>query len=225
MKGAVVLVVDDLKLFVQMETSLLARAGFEVLTAEAGERALELARQQPPHLILLDLNMPGMDGAAACAAMRREPALALTPIIIMSARGSREDRIRCLEAGCTEFVVKPEQPEELLGLVARILAARRRKMTRISVVFGVTGKPGGRQIVGLASDLSGTGLLLVSSRPVETGAVLELEFLVPKIYHPVKLKGKVTRARENAEGAFEMGVHFVDISQGDQESILDYIAA
>ena len=220
MRGAV-LIADDLRLFLEIEKSFLVRAGFEVLTAETGERAVELAHKRRTHLILLDLNMPGMNGVEACAAMRREPTLAFTPIIIMSATGSPEIRERCLRAGCTEFVVKPEKPEELLGVVERVLAGRRRKMTRMTVVFSMADSPEGRQIVGRAMDLSGTGLLLVSSKPIRAGAVLELEFVVPRNHHAVRVKGEVTRSNQNADGDFEAGIHFVEISPSDQESILD----
>src|SRR5207245_4747655 len=98
------------------------RAGFEVLTAENGTRAVELARETVPRLILLDLAMPAMDGAATCAAMRQETSLALTPIIIMSATDNPEIRDRCLKAGCTEFVAKPRRSEDLLAIVARTLS-------------------------------------------------------------------------------------------------------
>ncbi len=150
MRGAAVLIADDLRLFLEIEKSFLVRAGFEVLTAENGERAVELARQRRPTLILLDQHMPGMDGAAACAAMRREPSLAFTPIIIMSASSFPEIQERCLEAGCTEFVV-------------------------------------------------------------------------PKNHQTVRPKGKVTRANQNTEGAYEAGIHFVEVSLRDQELILDYV--
>jgi CheY-like chemotaxis protein len=173
MRGALILIADDSKLFLEMQKGFLARTGFEVLTAETGRRAVELALQRPPNLILIDLNMPDLDGAATCTAMRRDPKLALLPIIVMSATGSDQIREHCLQAGCTEFVSKPERPDELLGLVARILASRRRKSTRLTVIWGVAGSPGGRQKIGSATDLSSTGLLLVSCVSLEVGAVLE----------------------------------------------------
>jgi len=225
MRGALVLIADDSKLFLEMQKGFLARTGFEVLAAETGLRAVELAHQRPPNLILIDLNMPDLDGAATCAAMRRDPKLALLPIIVMSATGSEQIREYCLHAGCTEFVSKPERPDELLGLVARILASRRRKSTRITVIFGVAGSLRGRQVIGSATDLSSTGLLLVSNVSLEVGAVLELEFVVPKDHHTIKVKGKVVRALPPSGAVFEAGIHFIDIPQGDQESILDYVTS
>src|SRR2546425_3637355 len=78
-----VLIADSLKTLLQIENTFLMRAGVEVLTAEDGARAVELAREKVPRLILLDLEMRRMDGAAACAPVRRELALAFSTIIIM----------------------------------------------------------------------------------------------------------------------------------------------
>ena len=225
MPATTVLIADDLKTFLRIEKTFLTRAGFEVIAAENGKRAVELALDRHPRLILLDLEMPEMDGAAACAAMRREPSLAFTPILIMSATGGPEVRDRCLKAGCTEFVVKPEKPEALLELVARMLLERQRKVARMTVLYNEAGAAGGRQVVGMASNLSGTGLFLSTGRPVRAGLVLQLEFLIPKSNHTVTVKGKVTRVTQNTEGTYEAGVHFIDLSQSDQRQILDYISS
>lgn len=225
MAATTVLIADDVKLFLKIEKTFLTRAGFEVITAENGQRALELARERRPRLIILDLLMPEMDGATACAEMRREPYLAYTPILIMSATGSPELRDLCLQSGCTQFVVKPDKPEKLLELVARMLLARQRKPGRMTILYSEAGTAGGRQSMGMAGNLSGTGLFLSTSKPVRVGMVLQLEFLIPKSTHTVTAKGTVTRVTQNAEDTYEAGVHFVEMSQADQQQILIYTAS
>src|SRR2546426_7916367 len=115
-----VLIADSFKTFLQIENTFLMRAGVEVLTAEDGARAVELAREKVPRLILLDLEMRRMDGAAACAAMRPEPSLAFTPILIMSRIDTPEIRDPCLRGGCTGVVVKPREPDQFPPVVVRI---------------------------------------------------------------------------------------------------------
>jgi len=225
MAATTVLIADDVKLFLKIEKTFLTRAGFEVITAENGQRALELARARRPRLILLDLLMPEMDGATACAEMRRELYLAYTPILIMSSTGSPEIRDMCLQAGCTQFVVKPDKPEKLLELVARMLLARQRKVGRMTILYSEAGTAGGRQSMGMAGNLSGTGLFLSTSKPVRVGMVLQLEFLIPKSTHTVTVKGTVTRVTQNAEDTYEAGVHFIDLTQADQQQILIYSAS
>src|SRR6266571_1392256 len=200
MPSITVLIADNLKSLLQIEKTFLMRAGVEVLTAENGARAVELARERVPRLILLDLEMPQMDGAAACAAMRSEPSLALTPILIMSGTDSPEIRDRCLRGGCTEFVVKPRRPEELLSIVVRIPSVRERKALRVRVVFNVSGGLEHRRILGKATNLSATGLLLLSEGTVSLGSVIDLEFAVPKTEYPVKVKGRVVRVGWIADG-------------------------
>jgi CheY-like chemotaxis protein len=220
-----VLIADDLKFFLEIEKSYLERGGFEVLTASSGEEALALAEKRLPNLVLLDLEMPKMDGAAACAAMRKVSSLQATPIIIMSASDNPQTRDRCLKAGCTEFVPKPEKPDELLGVVARILSLKKREAKRITVVFNVTGTHASRQIIGQAKDLSAKGLLLETSTPIAVGSVLDLEFYLPGTRSQVKVKAKVMRATKGPEGAPQAGVEFSGLSQADQEAILDYVTS
>jgi len=220
-----VLIADDLKFFLEIEKSYLQRGGFEVLTATSGEEAVDIAQKRQPNLVLLDLEMPKMDGVAACVAMRKVAALQATPIIIMSATGTPQNRERCLKAGCTEFVAKPEKPDELLGIVARILSIKKREAKRITVVFNVTGTHASRQVIGQAKDLGEKGLLLETSTAISVGSVLELEFYLPGTRSQVKVKAKVVRAGKTSEGAPQAGVEFIDLSQADQESILDYVTS
>ncbi len=225
MAKVTVLIADDLKFFLEVESTYLKRGGFDVISAESGGQAVQLASTHRPNLILLDLEMPKMDGAAACAAMRRDPLLGSTPIIIMSATGTPEIRERCLKAGCTEFVAKPEKPEELLGIVARILKLRHRETDRITVVFNVTGSHGSRQVVGRAANLSATGLLLETPSPISVGSVLQLEFFLPKTRYAVKVKGEVVRSDQVPEGGHRAGIRFTDLSQADQEQVLEFLSS
>ncbi len=160
--------------------------------------------------------------------MRRDashPSLAFTPILIMSATGSPEVRDRCLTAGCTNFVVKPEKPEELLTIIAHILSVRERKPTHMTVIFNEVGSVQGRQSAGMAGNRSGTGLLLLSGKPVSAGSLLHLEFVIPNTSHTIKVQAKVMRVSQNSEGTYGAGVHFIDLSETDQQKVLDYISS
>lgn len=225
MAKVTVLIADDLKFFLELEKSFLVRGGFDVSTAGSGAEAVTVARDQHPSLILLDLEMPGMDGAAACVEMRKDATLAETPIIIMSARGDQKTRDRCLKAGCTEFVIKPEKPDELLGIVARILAVRKRGSARLTVVFSVTGEAGGHQLIGQAHDLSSSGLLLETKTSLDPGDTLDVEFFLPESKVQIRTKAEVVRATKAGGGAWQVGVRFIDLDPGDQEAIQDLVSS
>ena len=115
----ILVVEDDLSLS-EVLAFTLRRAGYEIITAYDGLAALQLWEAEKPGLVLLDLNLPKLDGLAVCRQIRSQ---AQTPIIILSARGSDEAVIKGLELGADDYIVKPFSPNQL---VARIRAVSRR---------------------------------------------------------------------------------------------------
>ena len=115
-----ILVVDDERRIVRLVRDYLEAAGFRVVTAHDGEMALTQFRYERPDLIVLDLNMPGVDGIDVSRAIRRQYN---TPIIMLTARVEETDRIVGLELGADDYVTKPFSPREL---VARVKAVLRR---------------------------------------------------------------------------------------------------
>jgi two-component system KDP operon response regulator KdpE len=115
-----VLVVDDEPQIRRVMKTALATNGFEAYEAHSGEEALEALRDHNPELILLDMNMPGMGGMAACREIR---AVSEVPIIVLSVRDSEHDKIAALDAGADDYITKPFSVNELM---ARIRANLRR---------------------------------------------------------------------------------------------------
>jgi two-component system alkaline phosphatase synthesis response regulator PhoP len=115
-----ILVVDDEPKIVKLARDYLEQSSFRVVTANDGKAALAVARHERPDLIVLDLNLPGMDGLDVCRALRRESDV---PIIMLTARVEETDRLIGLELGADDYIVKPFSPREL---VARVRAVLRR---------------------------------------------------------------------------------------------------
>lgn len=120
MSAGRILVVDDDPQIRRIMRMTLPGAGYEVEDAKTGEEALEKAREFRPDLVLLDINMPGMGGLAACRAIRAESNIA---IVMLTVRNSEADKVETLDAGADDFVTKPFSTPELM---ARIRAALRR---------------------------------------------------------------------------------------------------
>jgi two-component system KDP operon response regulator KdpE len=118
--AASILVVDDEPQIRRVLRSTLSTQGYEIVEAKTGEEALEWMRSEAPDLVLLDMNMPGMGGVAACREIRRASD---APIIMLTVRSAERDKVAALDAGADDYVVKPFGIEELL---ARIRAALRR---------------------------------------------------------------------------------------------------
>ena len=113
-----ILVVDDEPTLVATLKYNLERDGFQVVTAEDGESALNLARSHRPDLVLLDLMLPGLDGFQVCRILRRE---IQAPILILTAKGEEIDKVVGLELGADDYVTKPFSMRELLARVRALL--------------------------------------------------------------------------------------------------------
>lgn len=115
-----ILVVDDEKKLVNILKGYLEQAGFSVVTAYDGQQALTTFRHEKPALVLLDLNLPILDGLDVCRMLRKESSV---PVIMLTARVEETDRLIGLELGADDYVVKPFSPREV---VARVRAVLRR---------------------------------------------------------------------------------------------------
>jgi two-component system, OmpR family, KDP operon response regulator KdpE len=120
MNAASILVVDDEPQIRRVLRSTLTSQGYVLTDAKTGEEAVDIARKDKPDLILMDVNMPGIGGIAACREIR---GFSSAPIIMLTVRNAERDKVQALDAGADDYVVKPFGIEELL---ARIRASLRR---------------------------------------------------------------------------------------------------
>ena len=116
-----ILVADDKWENRSVLKSLLDPLGFQIIEAEDGQDALDKASVQPPHLFIVDLNMPILDGLALIQRLRRSPVFQDTAIIVSSASVFDDDQQSCLESGADRFISKPVNAEELFGQVSKLL--------------------------------------------------------------------------------------------------------
>ena len=120
-----VLIVEDEPDIRELVVHHLKREGYQVSAAASGEEALRQVQAAPPDLVLLDLMMPAMDGLEVCRRLRQDPATAMLPIVMLTAKGDEVDRVLGLEIGADDYVVKPFSPKELLARVRAVLRRSR----------------------------------------------------------------------------------------------------
>ena len=116
-----ILVADDEVDVLNLVALNLKAAGFNVLKAEDGRTALELARTAQPALVVLDLMLPGIPGLEVCKTLKNEPATKLIPIIMLTAKAEEVDRIVGLELGADDYLTKPFSPRELVLRVKSVI--------------------------------------------------------------------------------------------------------
>lgn len=132
-----VLVVDDEADIVELISFNLQRNGLKVLTARDGLSAVQLARDQLPDLIVLDLMLPGRDGISVFKDLRGDTRTSPIPVIMLTARGELDDKIAGLELGADDYVTKPFSPKELTLRVQALLKRTKRIIADSSLKSGV----------------------------------------------------------------------------------------
>lgn len=115
------LVVDDQPYDTLLLSTYLREEGYQVLTANSGQDALDLVIEKDPDIVLSDVMMPGMDGFEVCAKIKDRPESVLTPVVLITALDGQNDRIKGIQAGADEFLSKPINREELMARVRSLL--------------------------------------------------------------------------------------------------------
>jgi two-component system cell cycle response regulator DivK len=118
-----VLIVEDNPANMTLATFLLQSAGYGVIRATDAEAGVALARSEQPHLVLMDIQLPGMDGLQATALLKADESTRAIPVIALTALAMKGDEERILAAGCDGYIAKPLDYKEFLAKVARRLAA------------------------------------------------------------------------------------------------------
>ena len=116
------MVADDDPALRRLIGATLGSDDFELLQAKDGEEAVRIAQAEHPSLVLLDVNMPRLDGFEVCRQLKGDAATASIKIVMLTARGAELDRLRAREAGADDYFVKPFSPIQLLNKVYALLA-------------------------------------------------------------------------------------------------------
>ncbi|NWA86011.1 MULTISPECIES: response regulator [unclassified Pseudomonas] len=118
---AEILIVEDNEANMRLARLLLLNAGHTVLWAADAETGLTLAREKQPALILMDIQLPGMDGLAATSLLKQDPNTAHIPVIALTAMAMKEDREKTRLAGCDAYIIKPLRYKELYQVIDTLL--------------------------------------------------------------------------------------------------------
>lgn len=191
-----ILVVDDEIEIVRLVRAYLERAGFSVVTASEGREALAVFRHERPNLVVLDLNLPGMDGLDVCRALRRDSDV---PIIMLTARIEETDRLIGLELGADDYIVKPFSPREV---VARVRTVLRR-------AEGIPVRPEVISSAGVTLDLAQRTASL-NSQPLEL-TTMEFDLLALLAERPGQVYSRLQLLEQTQGAAYEGYERTIDV--------------
>jgi two-component system KDP operon response regulator KdpE len=182
-----ILIVDDEPSILKFVRSNLQDKGYAVISAANGEEALHLIEMELPDLIILDIMMPGMDGFEVCRWLRQ---WSQTPIIMLSARGEEKDKVKCLDLGADDYIVKPFGAKELMARVSAVLRRTRTTgmpPTKSSITSGdLVINLAKRQVTraGMEVKLTPTEYALLQELAVNAGKVLTHTHLLHRVWGP-----------------------------------------
>jgi two-component system alkaline phosphatase synthesis response regulator PhoP len=120
-KGKILVVDDEVNITQILEFSIGAE-GYEVITAQNGEEAIDKARREQPDLIILDIMMPIIDGYEACRILKANPLTRNIPVVLLTAKGRDIDKRLGYEVGATDYIIKPFSPHKLVDRIHELLS-------------------------------------------------------------------------------------------------------
>lgn len=214
-----VLLVDDTKLFLELEKNFLKRSPVKVFTAANGIEALEIARTELPDLIFMDIHMPGMDGSTCCGAIKGDPELQAIPVVMVSSSAKDEDIALCKQAGCDDYITKPIDRRIFLEKARSFLAAIDRRETRITCQTPVRFTLNGSCHSGMSCDLSCGGIYVATEQSAPEQLVVQLTIALPDPHCPeILAQGKIawdnsgtSRRKPSLPAGF--GVEFLEMAE------------
>ena len=223
-----ILIVDDEPDALELVAFNLKSSGFEVTTALDAEDALNKARAHSPALIVLDLMLPGMSGMEVCKVLKRDPATAQIPILMLTAKAAEIDRVLGLELGADDYVTKPFSPRELVlrikNLLRRPPESAEAATQRIHAGNLVIDLPRHEVLVnGERVDLTATEFKLLAALAQRRGRVHTREQLLRDVWgyetmidtrtvdtHIRRVRVKLGDAADNVEAVRGVGYRFTD---------------
>ena len=222
--GRTLLVVDDVPMFRELGALFLARSG-KVLTADDGEEALEIVRRERPALVLTDLHMPRMDGIALCAAIKSDPDLAATPVVVMTGSELATDHAHAVLAGADDVIPKPMCRSELPETVNRFVRfPSPRGLPRAPVDASVRIRSAAGERWGRARNVSRGGIFVEADLDLGPRSDVTLDFELPETFRRFSPTARVVWQRRGGESTRPgIGLRFVGIDGKSTRVLAEYV--
>jgi two-component system, cell cycle response regulator len=212
-----ILLVDDVKLLREIQKGLLSNSPVQILTAGDGLEALAIIRKELPNLVVMDKNMPNMDGITCCREIKADPLLRHIPVIMVTNAVKQAECEEYAAAGADDWISKPIDGKLFLSILKRHLPTIDRRGARVPLFAAVTVRDNDVVHAGRSQNISLNGILITSEFRPSPGNELRFEFVLPGSAAPTQVRGKVAWVRKNnAAGqsgpTVDFGVEFIEIT-------------
>ncbi len=212
-----VLLVDNLRPFLEKETSILSNRGLQVFSAVSGEEALAIHRKERFNLIIASLDMPGMSGDALCSLLRSDGDLKSVSIIIIC-ENRKADLDRCARCGANSFITKPFDPQTFIDKVSRLIEIPKRSGVRVLIKVSVNGKSKSESFFCSSVNISTAGILLELNRVFSKGDLISCSFFIPGSSN-ITVDCEVMRVTNISPEISHCGARFIGLSREHASAI------
>jgi len=220
-----ILLVDDLQMFLEIEKDFFRNAKVNIMTAKDGIEALALVKKGKPDLVFMDLQMPGMDGAACCRAIKGDPEHSRIPVVIISSSSGDKDKETSFAAGCNYFLTKPAGRDRFLEIAREFIPGIDRRESRLSCSFKGIILCNGESLHCSLHDLGADGAFVVTDFPGKPGNVITLSFALPDgawVESPCKIVWVSDQSAGRPRG---VGVRFALMAKEAKSALVQFIAS
>ena len=205
-----ILLVDDVKLLLEIQKKFLEASDVQVLTAADGIEALEIALRERPDLIVMDKYMPNMDGLSCCKAIKADPTIAHIPIIMVTTATNNSDWDEYIAAGYADFLCKPLEVKTFLNTIKQYIADIEQRDIRIPVDMQMKVLHNSDCEVKTAN-ISINGAFALTDMKVAVNEELKFSFLLPERKVPMEVKGRVVWQQKSG-AAPGFGIEFIEVT-------------
>ena len=217
-----ILIVDDLKPFVEEEKNILSRADVHIFTTTSGSEALSIHKNVKVDLLVADIDMPGMNGDELCSIIRKDPELRYVSILMVT-RPRETDIARCKKCGSNDYITKPINPNVLREKATALLGVAIRKAYRVFVNVSVNGEKEHGRFAATSINVSTAGLLVETKNVLNVGDIVNCSFFLPGT-SAISVTGEVVRTiKKPTEDACQYGIKFTVISDVSIQLIEDFV--
>jgi len=211
-------------MFLEIEKDFFKNAKVNVVTARDGVEALDVVKSGKPDLVFMDLQMPRMDGAACCRAIKADPEHSRIPVVIISSSTSDMDKETSFAAGCSYFLTKPAGRDRFLEIAREFIPGIDRRENRMPCSFTGVILCNGEALPCSLHDLGADGAFVVTDFTGHPGNVINLSFALPdgtRIESPCKIIWASDKSATRPKG---LGVRFALMAKGGKSALAQFIA-
>jgi len=215
-----ILLVDDMRSFLDLETTFLQRAECKLFTASTGLEAVRVARAEKPDLIILDIEMPEMNGIQACRILKADATTQKMPIIVLTSM-QMEDEAR--RAGAEHYLRKPIDETRFLAEIKKFLPIHERADARVPIDVPISFWRDGEPSTGRLLNLSRSGLFIATEQVQPVGARVEISFSLPHDFSGKRITAEAMVVRASHGDPKGFGCRFFQISTGARLFIEEFL--